>query len=959
MAEWDDLRDEAQRMPFSKARTATLLQAIDRADAAVAEDAAFDLRIETAWAADRSGEPLVGLAAFAWCRAKLDADPERFAPFEHQVNWCHKWMPPQATAFPTVPLRRITEMIEDLERRHVAAGGGRRQAITLRMRLALQTGVGAPLADLLADWRSSARTSLTDCPACEANDEAAALVGLGRTAEAVALLSPYVRGEAPFCGDGASWLCAQAVEPLIASGRPEEARQAFVRSVREVEGDPARVEATMQLASLQARTGAPDVALTLLRNNIGHLGVAAAPADHLAAASWAAVALDRLPGDRTLDLDLAAPSSLVAFLGIDDPLEIATAAGLHRQLVVRAEELARAFDARNGTSWVSDRLAERLALEDLAGASLDPGRAQPAAPAAGSVAASPPAHPAPVETEPDDTVGDVALPTDPAALDEWCRARFDGWDPSGATADALRVWAEPSSPVELRAVAAVWLAGSEAVAPAELLAVADEPGLGPLLRARILVAVARDLPGEDPAEAGRLIDRARAAIDGVDVDADARVLVTANAARILWESGSPDAAGLLASIDDLVGGDVSARARVQAAGLRLDLASADPNRPVDGLDELAEVVIGLSEPELPVPWAVHWAQRGAGMLADVGRLDDAAATLARTLTATDRQPAALPLRYQGFLTLADVQSARGDLDAALRAQRGAIEEIRALGPTPMLGWARRGLAFQLSRMGRLDEASTQFAEAATLLLDGGDLANGLRMGLERARVELDLDEPDRARRLADAVLDRLGEVGTEEQRELRTVGFEIAGQGAGRSGEHAVAARRFSALAEELNDPDDVPAAAWSMAALAHAQDGDPDGAEQAFERALASCEDGRTPEWARSLVEGRQARVSWWRDANDEAAELARRAADRALDFGDPRLAVEHLLLLAAVHEEEERYEAMEAVLQEALVPLDDPELAHLAPEVHGRLAGALEALGRVDEAAAHVSLATGDLPT
>ena len=79
MATWQDIVGEAARTPPSKQKVALLQEAVDAADAINEVEGAFDTRmllIETTYYV---GDPIAALAAFAWCVARRDEEPERFA----------------------------------------------------------------------------------------------------------------------------------------------------------------------------------------------------------------------------------------------------------------------------------------------------------------------------------------------------------------------------------------------------------------------------------------------------------------------------------------------------------------------------------------------------------------------------------------------------------------------------------------------------------------------------------------------------------------------------------------------------------------------------------------------------------------------------------------------------------------------------------------------------------------
>lgn len=361
MAEWEETLRHVNSGSHPD-RLRGLLDALDQADAVNATDASFDIRIDIIHTAYRVGAPMPAMSAFAWCRARMDDDPDRFARHQWSLDWCHKWMPTWAMDFPAVGAARLEAMIDDLERRHVEAGNGRRQALAVRLELRREAGLGRPLDELLAEWRTSARSSVTDCPACEVLTEAEALEGLGDDDGALAVLEPTITGSTMFCGDGPEAICAMAVPMLITAGRDDDAARMFRTGLRNATRDPRKMHSLAVLAAVAVRAGEIDRVRRLVTKTLGMLDDVPSPAAEMWAASGLSTALRRMAPDADLDVSVDVPRTL----GRVRTAATWQAGDLAAALGARARELATTFDARNGNDVASTAIERLLAGPDLA-----------------------------------------------------------------------------------------------------------------------------------------------------------------------------------------------------------------------------------------------------------------------------------------------------------------------------------------------------------------------------------------------------------------------------------------------------------------------------------------------------------------------------------------------------------------------------------------------------------------
>ena len=350
-------------------------------------------------------------------------------------------------------------------------------------------------------------------------------------------------------------------------------------------------------------------------------------------------------------------------------------------------------------------------------------------------------------------------PADRDGFDAWARLGNDTWRRDEVTREAQRRWADPTTSTADRALAGLWAypAGNPTVA--ELAALADDPDLGSVLRARLEILAAIELIDSRPEEAVITANRALAAVAENAAPTRTRIGVWLSGSEVLARTGRPDLAmELLTQAGNAVGtaGDGPAWGRlvIEAEKLGILAPAADDARAVASAAHAVASEASTIEPSPPafdviVKMSAIMAATGAGAAADP--------LLEYVLDQLEEVPEAFGLRFQALMVLADVRFAHDGPDAAIEVQRQAIDTVAPLGDTPMLGWSRRGLAFQLRAADRLGEAAEEFGAAAAVLDRAGQGTDAGAMRLERATTELLNDLPEPAETLALDVLASLGD----------------------------------------------------------------------------------------------------------------------------------------------------------------------------------------------------------
>jgi tetratricopeptide (TPR) repeat protein len=386
------------------------------------------------------GEPERGYVPFAQLLRWWDQRPEMFdTDDQHSLFWAFKWMVSGLADFPNVPAEQIERTLDDMERRYALAGNGM-DAVALE-RFSWSNRRGAPeTEDLFARWVATPRDDFSQCEACDPGDRAAYLISAGRLEEGVRLIEETLP-ERPRCASEPADMLADLADAYLDLGRPQDAVRAHRQAVAELAGTQGDMaSARGRRIRLLARGGQPERAIRALEAEQHLLVKADTPYDELSFARLVGAATHVL---RAKHADRALRITAVSDLG-DRP----TVADLDDWLRAKAERLAAAFDARNGTDHQSDLVRQAWSTE-AASVALD----LEVLPRGFSAAPAPDGSPT-VPTVPTvPTLPTVGAGADPAAGDPLAQ-RPD--EDTGAWADRLLQAGEPQR------AAAAWIAAAGA-----------------------------------------------------------------------------------------------------------------------------------------------------------------------------------------------------------------------------------------------------------------------------------------------------------------------------------------------------------------------------------------------------------------------------------------------------------------------------------------------------------------
>ncbi|WP_127356323.1 tetratricopeptide repeat protein [Actinacidiphila soli] len=378
-AVFEALRENHER-PYGLPRTVTAEELVEAAEQFEAPDALVTALLELMEAYEYTGEHRKSPVVFARILQVWDSKPEAFSEWEsRQVFWRFKWVTTSLLQVPDIPLTAIQRWTDQMRDRYRDAGHGMQPVAAMRHRVAAHTGSGDFAAYDL--WVTRPRDAMSDCKACEIRHRALHHLRAGDDGRALDVWRPVLDG-GEGCSEEPYVSQAFALAPLLRLGRTDEARSHHLVGYRFARGKAGMAEEVglhLEFCALSRNEGR---GLEILAENRPLFDVTGAPLSLLGFLGGVQVLLSRLVEDGYATTAVAGPlgrnwtaETLLARVGAD------------------AAALAAAFDARNGTPAVGDRLRERLAQRPLLAEPLPLGLRT--APVAGTVApAVPAAHPA-------------------------------------------------------------------------------------------------------------------------------------------------------------------------------------------------------------------------------------------------------------------------------------------------------------------------------------------------------------------------------------------------------------------------------------------------------------------------------------------------------------------------------------------------------------------------------------
>jgi hypothetical protein len=358
-AEVEGLLDEAAALPHGDARVALLEGAVQLAETHGDVSLSYEARLELIDAATFGGFPDKALDAFAWCRAEQQRAPGQFDPAE--LLWKAKWVVGRLHEFPHVTRERVHAALEDLAQAFARAGAGERALLKLRYQTARDMGDADAAAAYWAQWLATPRDALTDCEACELDDELDLHLDREEHEQVLQKAFPLLRGWTG-CAEVPQRTYGSVLYPLLRLGRLEEAQKLHLHGYPAIARNRDFLVTVGEHLEFLALTHNFARALVLLERHLDWALVHASRVDRFGFLCAAVLLFELLRAEGHEVLTLRLPYGF--------PLHQAdclyATARLQRWAEGEAQEIARRFDERNGNRRYAQLLARTLAKREHA-----------------------------------------------------------------------------------------------------------------------------------------------------------------------------------------------------------------------------------------------------------------------------------------------------------------------------------------------------------------------------------------------------------------------------------------------------------------------------------------------------------------------------------------------------------------------------------------------------------------
>jgi hypothetical protein len=345
----DDLLIQASVLPNGATKIALLEEAVQLADSVQDLDMAFDARNELVSAATFGGRPDILIVAFSWCIAQFDRNPERFDAFD--LLWKFKWVMSNGIQIPAISRPRMEEVLVEMERRYREAGSTLHAIASERRAFQIHVGDHAAARVAHAEFRERRRDLFSDCPACAANNNCKYYCFQRQWGRAVQAAQPVLRGRLT-CAEEPHCILATVLMPLFHLGRLDEAKLCQRQGYRLVSGGSQFVRQHGQHLRFMVLIGDLAHSKRMLERHLpGALETIMLDERFdflLAARLW----IDRV-GEGTRKLTLRLPKGIPG--NVHGKFDISR---FRAWITQEAHEIARRFDARNGTQAFQEQIDE-------------------------------------------------------------------------------------------------------------------------------------------------------------------------------------------------------------------------------------------------------------------------------------------------------------------------------------------------------------------------------------------------------------------------------------------------------------------------------------------------------------------------------------------------------------------------------------------------------------------------
>ncbi|MCZ7608373.1 MAG: hypothetical protein M5U25_20495 [Planctomycetota bacterium] len=351
----EELIERAWEAGYNDTGFAFAQEAVRLADLLNDRDLQWDARRELVDVASFSGHPREGLVAFSWMLAASDSDPG-WRP-DRELMWSYKWIAANLPDYPEFSRAQIEGVLDDMERRYRANGLSLKAVYSERFGVAWALGDEDAWQRYYRLWLEAPKDGSEDCRACERNELVTHAIRTGDLRGAFELAAPILENRMR-CSSVPHRTLANLLRPAREMGDPEQADKLAQRLSRLIARDVTHCGTYGDLLQHYAASGNITGGLRQFEKTLPWLKGHTSPAEEfdywLGACNLLAAACEV---SRKPTRKLRLPKEFPGWRP-DGVYELSQVLATAEQ---RRDELARAFDARNGNDRVSRRIRQSRA----------------------------------------------------------------------------------------------------------------------------------------------------------------------------------------------------------------------------------------------------------------------------------------------------------------------------------------------------------------------------------------------------------------------------------------------------------------------------------------------------------------------------------------------------------------------------------------------------------------------
>lgn len=353
------LLDQADALEHGPNQIELCEEAVRLADSHQDEELAFEAREKLVEASAFGGRPDLLIVHFSWCLAKFDKDQSDWFR-AYSTLWRMKWVVNALTRFAEIELPTIHAMLDDMERRFREFDGSIQPVLLKRRDVAMSTGNLEEAARVHKLYAKMSRSMLSDCHACELDNQANYYFDTGRNALGIKKAEAlFASGMA--CAEVPKTTYSDLLLPLIRLKRHDEAMSHHLKGYPKVRRSVEHMSEWSAHIAAAALLGHSDRAIKMFVKHLPAVESSHNPLGQLTFFRNSLVMVEMLADQKEkMRLRLPEGSTLASDSGTYVLSELAAS------LLERVRAISARFDQRNGNTYYTDCIDETRRMKRYA-----------------------------------------------------------------------------------------------------------------------------------------------------------------------------------------------------------------------------------------------------------------------------------------------------------------------------------------------------------------------------------------------------------------------------------------------------------------------------------------------------------------------------------------------------------------------------------------------------------------